>query len=102
MAQNFKRIMPGIKTHISGGQKLEVAKAFVYMRSDNIMQIDLKQIDELNVNDMKEVFSAVKIVSGEKKFPTIIISTGYINIDKETREYFKKEGNLYTIADAFV
>ncbi|MGZ4034380.1 MAG: DUF7793 family protein [Bacteroidia bacterium] len=92
------------ETNTNTGNRIkhELEKAFVHLRHDGIIQIELKLINDLNIDDMKEIFAAVKEVANAKKFPTLIISKGYINIEKETREYFREEGNLYTIADAFI
>ena len=84
-------------------QKHELNKAFVSLRNDGIMQIEIKETEEFLVQDVKDVLSVVGEIGGEKKYPILTIVNGYVLVDKETRAYLAcEEGNRYTLADAFV
>ena len=82
----------------------ELKKAVVFLRSDGIVQIDIKVgVDELSLDDFKDITEAIKIVGKGKKCPILSVASGYINVEKEAREFSAgEEGTKYTLADAFV
>ena len=82
----------------------ELKKAIVFLRSDGIVQINIKEnVDELSLDDFIEIVEAIGIVGGGIKRPILSVANGYINVEKEARGFSAGEaGTIYTIADAFV
>ena len=82
---------------------VQLPASTISLRSDGIMRIELHPEDEFTVNDTLEIIETVKRIGGGKKFPNLITTKGYINIDKNARALSASEdGNLYTIVDAIV
>ncbi|MGQ0828236.1 MAG: DUF7793 family protein [Bacteroidota bacterium] len=83
---------------------IELAACTVTLRSDGIMNFDLKPVDEFTGKDAWEILGAVKEIGSGKKFPNLITtSKGYVAISSEARALSASEpGNIYTLADAIV
>ena len=88
---------------ISYTKKNDLRCAVVGLRSDGIMHFAMKSVDEITEKDVKEILNAVSQIGNGKKFCNLITFQEYISISKEAKEFSASpEGNLYTIADAFV
>lgn len=84
-------------------KNIELKKATVFLRPDGIVQINTKNVDELSLADFQEIVETIGIVGDGKKCPVLSVANGYINVDKNAREYSaSEEGNRFTLADAFV
>lgn len=82
---------------------VEIRTAIVKLRSDGIMQYNLKHIPDFNKKDLVELNNVVGIISKGKSYPNLIFIDQFINPDAECREYAASEDSLrYTTADAFI
>jgi len=92
-----------IAEEISIVKQLELNTATLKLRSDGILQYNMKAVDDFGVKELKDLLKAVGKFGGEKKFLNLIFMDYYINPDSETRNYnASEECNKYTIADAYV
>jgi len=83
--------------------KIETKSFFVRKRSDDIIVFIPKDIEEINVEDIREANNASAKLSVEKPSLNLILLKKFLNIAPEARAYAaSEESNRYTIADAFV
>ena len=84
-------------------KQFDLKSITVKLRSDDIMQFDVKPCDDFVVNDLKETNIAADKLGGGKSYPRLIMMPHYINFDREVRAYgASEESNITTIAAAFV
>jgi hypothetical protein len=84
-------------------KQVELKSVHIKLRSDGIMQLDMKPYDGFTVNDLKEINNEIGILGEGKAFPNLVVVDHFLNADKDVREYSASEESLrYTIADAFV
>ncbi|MGZ3901807.1 MAG: DUF7793 family protein [Bacteroidia bacterium] len=75
----------------------------VSLRSDGIIQIEIKPNTTLKLNDGKDVVKAFAEIGGGKKFPLLFIAGDFALANAEARYYASgKEANQYTLASVFV
>ena len=75
----------------------------VSMRSDGIIQIEIKQNTTLKLIDGQEIVKAFAEIGGGKKFPLLFIAGDFALANAEARYYASgKEANQYTLASVFV
>lgn len=83
--------------------KIQTRITEVYLREDNILQINIKKDEEFVLSDTLEVINAAKEIGGGKKFKNLIIVGHNTLADNEARKLSTShEGSLYKLADAFV
>lgn len=84
-------------------KQVELDSTIIKLRSDGIVQFDLRNRDDFSVDDLKEINAAVGILGDQKPYPLLINVKHFLNADNELRTYAaSEESNRYTIADAFV
>ncbi len=81
----------------------DVERVEIKLRSDGIMQFDLKICDHFSISDLKEANAASDLLGGGKVFPRLVFVNHSINFDKEVRKYgATEESNAKVSAVAFV
>lgn len=85
-------------------RQVELRSVEIKLRSDGIMQFELKPIDSFSINDLKEVNAAAEALGGEGKvYPRLTFVKHFLNMDRELRAYAaSEESNRTTTAAAFV
>lgn len=82
---------------------IETAASTVALRSDGILQINVKPNTTLQLSDGKEMVNAFAEIGGGKKFPLLFIAGDFALASSEARYYASgKEANQYTLASVFV
>lgn len=77
--------------------------SIVSLRSDGIIQIDMKANNTLQLVDAKQMVTAFAEVGGGKKYPLLFIAGDYALASSEARKYASGiEANQYTLASVFV
>lgn len=73
------------------------------LRSDGILQIDIKPNTTLQLTDGKEMVLDFAEIGGGKKFPLLFLAGDFALASSEARYYASgKEANQYTLASVFV
>lgn len=84
-------------------KQIELRSVEIKLRSDGIMQFDLKPCDEFTVNDLNEANSVADKLGEDKIFPRLIFVNHFIRFDKDVRAHNATEESLRTtLAAAFV
>ena len=82
---------------------IDTEKCFVKLRSDGILQFDVKNVDEITAEDIKTIDKAAEEIASGKKYPQLVMFKYFLNINSEAREYAStKESNKTNKASAFV
>ncbi len=77
--------------------------SIVSLRSDGIMQIDMKANNTLQLVDAKQMVNAFAEVGGGKKYPLLFIAGDFALASPDARKYASGiEANQYTLASVFV
>jgi len=77
--------------------------ATIALRDDGILRFDMLPVDELTIDDQKEILEKVKKLGGGKAFCNLVVFSQYVHVDEAARKFCAGEAaNIYTIADAFV
>ncbi|MDQ3048014.1 MAG: hypothetical protein M3R27_10730 [Bacteroidota bacterium] len=93
--------METLKKHILREANLLTSR--IRLRSDGIMEIRMKNRDDISINDLIEINEACGRIGEGKAFPNLFYIDHFININAEARAYGASEAsNKYTKADAFV
>lgn len=75
----------------------------VSLRSDGIMQIDMKANNTLNLVDARQMVKAFAEVGEGKKYPLLFIAGDFALASPDARKYASgNEANQYTLASVFV
>lgn len=75
----------------------------VSLRSDGIMQIDMKANNTLNLVDARQMVKAFAEVGEGKKYPLLFIAGDFALASPDARKYASgTEANQYTLASVFV
>ena len=83
--------------------KIETRASILFLRSDGIMHVHFKDIDELLTDDITDAVNGLYGIGGGKKFLIFLTFENFFIIDKEIRKLAATEiSGKYTIADAFV
>ncbi len=83
--------------------QIELTPILIKLRSDGIMQFDLKPCGEFSLNDLKETNIAADALGKGGIFPRLVFVNHFVSFDKDVRAYSAtEESNLTTIAAAFV
>ena len=84
-------------------KKVELRASILSLRSDGIMQTDLKAVDEFTVEDILDNADALQNIGKGQKFANLIIIKNFITVDRETRKLAATEiTGKYAIAEALV
>jgi hypothetical protein len=84
-------------------RKIRTRKTEVALRSDGIMQYELKVAADFSIEDLKEVNEAAGIIGQGKAYPNLIFISQFLNAEADFRNYAAgEESNRFTKADAFV
>ncbi len=82
---------------------IEMDATTVALRSDGILQINIKPNRTLQLKDGEEMVQAFAEMGGGKKFPLLFIAGDFALASSEARYYASgKEANQYTLASVFV
>lgn len=77
--------------------------SIVSLRSDGIIQIDMKANNTLQLVDAKQMVTAFAEVGGGKKYPLLFIAGDFALASPDARKYASGvEANQYTLASVFV
>ena len=77
--------------------------SIVSLRSDGIIQIDMKANNTLQLVDAKQMVNAFAEVGGGKKYPLLFIAGDFALASPDARKYASGiEANQYTLASVFV
>lgn len=77
--------------------------SIVSLRSDGIIQIDMKSNNTLQLVDAKQMVTAFAEVGGGKKYPLLFIAGDFALASPDARKYASGiEANQYTLASVFV
>jgi hypothetical protein len=81
--------------------KIESRASIIEYRSDGILQLTRKEVDEFNVDDVREADKNCAKISRNEKYVLLVISKSYVPISSEARLLAaSKEMNKNTIAVA--
>ncbi len=98
MAQDFAE-----KESITIVKQVELGSVVIKLRSDGIMQFDVKPGDEFTLDNLRETNAAADALGEGKVFPRLIFIKQFIRFDKEVRKQGAlEENNLNTSRVAFV
>lgn len=77
--------------------------SIVSLRSDGIIQIEIKPNNTLQIVDGKQMVNAFAEVGGGKKYPLLFLAGDFSLASYDARKYASgKEANQYTLASVFV
>lgn len=77
--------------------------SIVSLRSDGIIQIDMKANNTLQLVDARQMVTAFAEVGGGKKYPLLFIAGDFALASPDARKYASGiEANQYTLASVFV
>ena len=77
--------------------------SIISLRSDGIIQIDMKANNTLQLVDARQMVNAFVEVGGGKKYPLLFIAGDFALASPDARKYASgTEANQYTLASAFV
>lgn len=75
----------------------------VSLRSDDIIQIEIKANNNLQLEDGKAIVKSFAELGGGKKFPLLFIAGDFALASADARKYASgQEANQYTLASVFV
>lgn len=78
-------------------------KTVIKLRSDGIMEFDLKPCDSFLVDDLKEINTVIDLLGDGQVFPRLISVNHFMDFGKDIRAYAaSEESNATTAAVAFV
>lgn len=81
--------------------KIDLKSTTVELTEEGIMHIHIKDNADMDLNDALKTMEAMGELGKGKKFPVLIDSGTFINIDKDVKIFSaSKIGNLFTLADA--
>lgn len=81
----------------------ELPAAFVRLRSDGLMHLEFKQVEEFTPAHAYEIFDTVEAIGQGKKYPTLITVKKYMQIGEETRRIWADETkNKLSTAEAMI
>lgn len=81
--------------------KIDLRSTTLEITKDGIMHIHIKDNADMNLDDALKTVDAMGELGKGKKFPVLIDSGTFINIDKDVKIFSaSKIGNIYTLADA--
>jgi hypothetical protein len=84
-------------------KRVELSSATVGLRSDGIMQFNIRPAADYSVKDIIAANEAAARIGNGKAYPNLIYIENFYNADSESRHYLaSEESNRYTLADAFV
>lgn len=91
------------KKEIAFLKQVELKAVDIKLRSDGIMQFDIKPCENFTVNDLKEANTAADNLGDGKIFQRLVFVNHFIRFDKEVRKYgATEESNKNVAAVAFV
>ncbi len=80
-----------------------LSKTVIKLRSDGIMEFDLKPCDDFLVDDLKEINAVIDLLGDGRVFPRLVCVNHFMDFGKDIREYAaSEESNVTTAAVAFV
>ena len=92
-----------INSELSILRKAETAAVNLHLRSDGIVHLIFKPIEELSIDNALETFEMAGILSKGKKIPTLITAHRFMNIENEVRKLWADGSvNRYSKAEALV
>jgi hypothetical protein len=92
-----------IMSEITILKTLETAAAILELRSDGILQINVRPNTTLQLKDGQEMVKAFAEIGEGNKFPLLFIAGDFALATSEARYYASgKEANQYTLASVFV
>jgi hypothetical protein len=84
-------------------RKINLKKASVGLREDDIVETDIFPEEELSVADIKEIVEAIVEVSDRRMMPQLIVAGELSGPDLDAMRYLaKKESSPTAIAEAYV
>jgi hypothetical protein len=75
-------------------------KFAVFLRSDNIIQVQVKDSIDINFSDVKDILNCIQLLSGEKTYPLIALYGTFNTFEKDAMTLVSQH-NL-TRADALI
>ena len=72
----------------------------VFLRKDNIVQVQMKDNFECELEDSKKIVESITKVSGDNKYPLLAIYSDFNAFSKEATDFVSK--STATLADALV
>lgn len=82
-------------------KKINLKSTTVEITEEGIMHIHIKDNADMDLDDAIKTLDAMGELGNGKKFPVLIDSGTFINIDKDVKIFSaSKIGNIYTLADA--
>lgn len=83
--------------------KISTDVSTISLQEDGIIRMDMHPVEEITVNDQKAIMDVIHEIGGGRSFCNLVVFKQYVNVDEEARQFSASpEGNIYTIADAFV
>ena len=83
--------------------KVELRASFLTLRSDGVMHIHMKGVEEVLADDLRDIVNALYTMGNGKKFLNMVTFQSFFIVDKETRKFGATEFvGKYTLADAIV
>ena len=82
---------------------IECTHSRVFLREDDILQIEINEDTYFDVDDVYELLDAAKKIGGGRRFKNLIFPGKGTLVDKDARVLSSsKQGSIYKLADAFV
>ena len=72
----------------------------IFLRNDNIIQIDIKDNFDCELADSKKMLDAIRQLSRGRKYPLLVIYSDFNSFTKEAKDFVAK--STETTADALV
>jgi hypothetical protein len=92
-----------MKTESGFIPSVELQKARVWLRPDNIVETDIYEEVELSTDDVKEIIDAIGNVSEQRPLPQLIVAGKRSGPDLEAMKHIASDGSSpYAIAEAYV
>lgn len=83
--------------------KLELRASVLTLRSDGVMHIHYKAVDEFSVDDLMDIINGLYRIGKGKKFLNLMTFEKFFIVEKGVREVAATEvGSRYSAADAIV
>lgn len=84
-------------------EERSIEAAIVRLRSDGLLHLEFRQLEELTPAHVLEIFNTVEMIGGGKKYPTLITVKKYMQIGEETRRIWADENkNKFSSAEAMI
>ena len=87
-------------SELAKSEIISYTKYAIFLRNDNIVQINIKDNFDCEIADSKIMLDAIKQLSRGKKYPLLVLYSDFNSFTKEAKDFVAKSNE--TSADALV